>query len=133
MGATQSTPKTFVVNKESLDIPIEFNEGFIENISSSDQKKMDNLLQQKVDYELDLIREKRIIQENRMARQVLKEAEELLARQRIPQLNISPTVEKAQHDVILCYRNNPNTVLDCYKEIQAFKRAEHAVLEVICN
>ncbi|KAJ3323130.1 hypothetical protein HDV06_002142 [Boothiomyces sp. JEL0866] len=138
MGQQQSQPTTFVLKNakvESLDIPIQFSPNFLKRLHGLEisPPKADNFeetVQERVNKELALQQEKRIIHEKRSADQVAKEAQDLLRRQaEIPVLKISPEVELAQEQVILCYRNNPTRVLDCWKEVEAFKLAEKKALE----
>ncbi|KAJ3260642.1 hypothetical protein HK103_000252 [Boothiomyces macroporosus] len=113
MGQQQSQPTTFVLKNakvESLDIPIQFSPNFLKRlhgleISPPKPDNFEETVQERVNRELALQQEKRVIHEKRSADQVAKEAQDLLRRQaEIPVLKISPEVELAQEQVIQCYR-----------------------------
>ncbi|KAJ3313973.1 hypothetical protein HDV04_001279 [Boothiomyces sp. JEL0838] len=104
MGQQQSQP-TFVLKNakvESLDIPIQFSPNFLKRlhgleISPPKPDNFEETVQERVNRELALQQEKRVIHEKRSADQVAKEAQDLLRRQaEIPVLKISPEVELAQ-------------------------------------
>ena len=133
MGAVSSKPQTFVIsNDESLNIPIQFNQKFIDSLlpHKVEKPQPNQNIQELVETELDKQRQLRIIQESRLQKQALKETEEILERiEKLPKLKISSLVEQKQNDLIMCYSNKPDSVLDCYKEVQAFKLAEQAALD----
>ncbi|KAJ3048097.1 hypothetical protein HK097_010883, partial [Rhizophlyctis rosea] len=83
---------------------------------------IDDVVKQRVQREVDLQQQKRLVHEQRSADQVRREVEDLLRRQKIPpkQEAVPEYVEK-QNAVIACYNNNPGRTLDCWREVEEFK------------
>ncbi|KAI8896911.1 hypothetical protein BC833DRAFT_595619 [Globomyces pollinis-pini] len=91
---------------------------------------LESTVQERVDYELQKQKQVRLIHEKNSSLQVEREAQELLIRQQaIPVLKINPVFQELQDKVVRCYRNNPTRVLDCWREVEEFKKAEKLALK----
>merc|ERR1712000_784067 len=136
MGAGQSKPDESTKHVFASDTPIQFSQELIDSLQASAEtnstraKTLELHIAQRVAAELEKIRnhESSALEEARKkitAAKVQQEIEKLKQTlgQRKVLKELPNEVESARQDVISCLRINDRKPLDCWKEVEVFKRA----------
>ena len=138
MGQAQS--KTFEIQNDELasQMPIKFDGSFINALKPDYIKEIEKKveIQQIVDHEREKQTQKRVFGEKRSSEQLLKKSQELLDTLDLLKegnANKSARVTELQNELIECYRNNPKKSLDCWDELQQFKRAQLEATEKLLD
>jgi hypothetical protein len=131
MGQRQSKPSTFEIRNDT-DVAIHFNPSFLERLESLDKPTKtvhQSEVEERVEKELKAHEQKRLLHEKRSVQLVDREAQDLIDRQfPLPEMKISPEMERLQQNVINCYRVNAGKVLDCQEQVLQFQKAERELL-----
>ncbi|KAI8819093.1 uncharacterized protein EV422DRAFT_535088 [Fimicolochytrium jonesii] len=87
-----------------------------------DDESIEAAVQSRVARQVDLHQQKRLVNEKRSAEAVAREAEDVLRRQRLPPKG-TPKADcvAAENAVVTCYRNNPETPLNYWREVETMK------------
>ncbi|KAJ3185333.1 hypothetical protein HDU85_001383 [Gaertneriomyces sp. JEL0708] len=83
---------------------------------------VEEIVRQRVNREMELHQQKRVVYEQRSADHVRRETEDLLRRQKAPpKPAVSDACIAAEEALITCYKSNPKRTLDCWKEVENLK------------
>ncbi|KAI8814240.1 hypothetical protein BJ742DRAFT_786897 [Cladochytrium replicatum] len=129
MGVQQSKePQNIVFYSNEPDINIQFTPNLVSQLqggqSDSVNEDVDRTVEERVQRQLSLEKERRYAFEQRSVAIVSREADDIARRLgTIPALAIDSATVPTQQSVIECYRRNAKRPVECWQEVEDFKDA----------
>ncbi|KAI8815391.1 hypothetical protein BJ742DRAFT_783411 [Cladochytrium replicatum] len=127
MGGQQSKEaQSIVFYSNEPDISIQFTPNLVNQLnggqSNAGDEDTDRTVEERLQQQLSLEKERRYAFEQRSVAMVSREADDISRRLGpIPALAVDSASVPTQQSVIECYRKNSKRPLDCWKEVEEFK------------
>ncbi|KAJ3248090.1 hypothetical protein HDU77_008252 [Chytriomyces hyalinus] len=98
--------------------------GLAPEASVKGKQSLDDVVRAKVDRELELQKQRKLNYEKMNAEILLRDADDLLRRQKIAPLPaVKDEIIAKEKALVACYKSNSNRSLDCWKEVEDLKAA----------